>query len=486
MHASCRSLIAGIFLAALAACGGSSSPDSAGPPAIGTGPGASPVPVTPGTPGTTPAPGNDGGNAPAVNTLPQLHIQTEGRAAVANTEDYLNATLRVVSESGSELMQVPTEIRGRGNSTWAMPKKPYRLKLNTAASMFGMPAERDWALLANYADKSMVRNKLAMNLGERLGLAYNPRSRFVELYFNDAYQGVYQLFEHVKVGPNRVNVTKLNRNTDTAADAITGGYFLEADQQFGEDVCWLTSMRVPICAKDPEYVPADIANTAHPSHAQFNYISGYVNAAEQAIATPGNAYAQYFDPDAMVNWYLVMELMKNHDAQINGMSPNRVISTSSVFLHKQRGGRLTFGPLWDFDIAAGNINYNGNDDPTGWYIRDSVWYAPLFAHSDFGRRVFAKWCDLRSAGIISGLGAEIDAIVAGIDRNAIDRNFRRWNILGTYVWPNAFVGNTYDEEVNYLKTWMTTRADWMNAEYVREFGECPAVIRTSDAQPALQ
>lgn len=278
----------------------------------------------------------------------------------------------------------------------------------------------------------------------------------------------------MKTGPNRVNVEELDAEVDTDAATITGGYFLEIDHRFDEDVCWQTTIGIPICAKDPEYETDAIADPANPSAVQFNYIRNYINEAERAMQTPGNSYLDYFEVDAMVNYYLVTELMKNNDAQINSFVEGSDKFTSSVFLHKKRGGKLTFGPLWDFDIAAGNIDYNGNEDPTGWYIRNSDWHSLLFANTDFGDRVFSKWCQLRRDGIVSGLGSQVETIVAGIEPAAIDRNFERWDILGTKVWPNFFVGNTHAEEVDYLKNWITDRAAWMNAEFVRENGECPA------------
>lgn len=351
-----------------------------------------------------------------------------------------------------------------GNTTWGMPKKPYRLKLVEAGSVLGMPAERNWALLANYADKSMVRNMLAMQLGELAGLAYNPRSRFVEMYFNGEYEGVYQLFEHREVSPNRVDVEPLDRRTDTDPDLITGGYFLEADWRRDEDVCWDSSLNVVFCAKDPELRQVDIVDPGHPSHAQFNYIRDYVNDVERTLEMPGNAYAEYLDVDAAVNWYLVEELLRNNDARMH----------SSVFLHKPRGRKLTFGPLWDFDIAAGNIDFNNQESPIGWYMRrNSPWHSRLYENTDFGQRVFEKWCQLRGAGVIDGLGTRVDAIVASIDPAAIERNFERWDILGTYVWPNNFIGETYEEEVDFLKSWLDQRAEWMHSEYVATYGECP-------------
>ncbi|MGH9272062.1 MAG: CotH kinase family protein [Ilumatobacteraceae bacterium] len=412
---------------------------------------------------------------PAPSTLRRVHVDTAAGAAIVNTEDYVDGTVRVVAPDGAdETNAMTTRIRGRGNSTWVMPKKPYRLRLDAAAPLAGMPAARNWALLANYSDKSLVRNRLAMDLGDQVGLDYSPRSEFVELYLNGAYQGVYELFEHVEIGPDRIPVPQLDPDSDTAAGVITGGYHLEVDHRLDEDVCWSTARGVPICSKDPEFDPTAVTDPAHPSSAQHRYITNYVNEAEAAINTPGDSYAAYFDVDAMVDWYLVSELMKNTDSRIAAAGAGAGGFTSSVFLYKDRGGKLEFGPLWDFDIAAGNTNYNGLEDPTGWWIRESDWHAPLFAHSSFGREVFTQWCQLRRDGVIAGIPARIDSIVAEIGPVAVGENFERWPILGVYVWPNAFVGATHQEEVDYLKTWLATRADWMHTEYTSEFGACPA------------
>jgi len=444
-------LVQAILLSTLTACGGGSDPDAQG---------GSPGPDT-GIPGGQPPV-----EEPTQSTvLPRVYINTEGAQPVTSKDDYIDAVVRIESEVASEVTEVTTKIRGRGNTTWGMPKKPYRLKLDEAASLLGMPAERNWALLANYSDKSLVRNKLGMTLGELAGLAYNPRSRYVEVYFNGQYEGVYEFFEHREVSPVRVNIDPIDKDTDTDPYAITGGWFLEADWRRDEDVCWDSSLNVTFCAKDPELEQEDIADPSHPSYAQFNYITTYINAAEQALEQPGSAWTEYLDEDAAVNWYLVQELLRNNDANMH----------SSVFLYKPRGGKLFFGPLWDFDIAAGNIDYNGNDSPIGWYMRTaSPWHARLHENTDFTQRVFARWCELREQGVIDGLADQVDKIVAGIDRAAIDRNFQRWPILGTYVWPNSFIGQTYEEEVDFLKTWLTQRAEWMHAEYVAQYGECPA------------
>ncbi|MGH9271359.1 MAG: CotH kinase family protein, partial [Ilumatobacteraceae bacterium] len=281
-----------------------------------------------------------------------------GGAPVLNTEDYVDAAIRVVAPNGTPELEMATRVRGRGNSTWGLPKKPYRLRLESSASVAGMPADRDWALLAHYVDPTLVRTRLAMDLGDDLGVVYTPRSEFVELFFNGVYQGVYELYEHVEVAAHKIDVTQLDPDVDAAPDVITGGYHLEVDDYLDEDVCWGTTTNVPICSKDPELDPAAVADPAHPSAAQYAYITNYINQAEAAIFTPGNSYADFFDVDAMVDWYLVSELVRNPDSRVLSLDTDG--ATSSVHMHKDRGGKLVFGPLWDFDQSAGGL------DPTGW------------------------------------------------------------------------------------------------------------------------
>lgn len=458
-----RTLIAASLIGMLAACGGSSSDPKADtngqkdPPSSGVS-----------------------------QVLPKLYIQTEAGAPVVSKEDYLNATVRIDSENAGERLEASTKIRGRGNTTWTeMPKKPYRLKFDEKQSVLGMPADRSWALLANYADKSMVRNKLAMELGKASGLSYNPRSKFVELYLNDEYQGVYELFEHRAVGPNKVAIEEMDPSV-TELPELSGGYFIEADWREGEEICWASSFNkivelgpegesdpeaeknITFCAKDPEWKRKDIGSdedlstATHSSAIQYKFIKDYIYDAETSMRVQGNGYKDFLDVDSAVNWYLVNELLKNNDAYMH----------SSVFLHKPRNQKLFFGPLWDFDLAAGNINYNNSEKPEGWHVRNSLWHQRLFDNTDFGEKVFDKWCELKKEGVISGLEAKVDEIASSIEPAAIERNFTRWPILGVRVEPNHFVGNTYAEEVDYLKSWLQQRAKWMDQAFAAEDRVC--------------
>ncbi len=384
---------------------------------------------------------------PTSTDLPIVRIVTENEVPVVSKEEYVRATLTIdPNGTGETAATAPLRVRGRGNSTWGMPKKPYKLKLDSKASLLGMPADKDWVLLANYADKTLLRNRVAFELGNRVGLAWSPRMRFVELFINDEYLGTYQLGEGVKVGKDRVAIPELEED-DVSPSEVTGGYLLEVDTRLDGEVFFVTDRNVPFVLDTPEA----------PVTEQFTFIQNYVQQAEDAIyspdfADPSVGYAAYIDVDSFINWYLVNEIMKNNDA----------IFFSSCWMYKQRDDKLFMGPLWDFDIGAGNVNYNGNDDPTGWWIRHSPWFGRLFDDPAFQARLKARWNELKAEQIDTILDY-IEDSAASLTQSA-SNNFQRWPILDQWVWPNAVVTGSYEGEVQYLREWLQTRIAWMDAQ----------------------
>jgi hypothetical protein len=227
-----------------------------------------------------------------VNVPVLVKVDTVGGAAILNKEDFVNATITIGAsvEFGPEF-SAPTQIRGRGNSTWTMPKKPYRLKLSKKSSLLGMPEERDWALLANYADKSLMRNAIAFCMGQMLGFAYTPRWRAVELELNGAYQGVYQLVEHLETGGQRVDIGNDGENGQ--------GFLIEIDHRRDADLTFISRMGVPFAIKSDA------------TSSQFGEIVSVVDELETTLfpngfaGAVGVAYRESLDTEAAVDFYLV-------------------------------------------------------------------------------------------------------------------------------------------------------------------------------------
>jgi len=384
--------------------------------------------------------------------IPVFWIETEQQQPIVSKDDYLNATLKVDPGTAYEQENrlIETEIRGRGNSTWGMPKKPYRMKFKEKEPILGFEPTKNWVLLANYADKTLLRNYVTFEMGHLLMDGFTPRTRFVEVYLNGQYEGVYHLTDQIRVEEDRVAIDELEAD-DTDSERITGGYLLEIDERLDADR-WFHSavMDFPFTFKSPE----------EPNPQQFEYITGYVNQVESIIADPqvGERSAEYealIDVASFVDFYIISEVVRNNDTGGGGIG---------IYLYKPRGGKLAIGPLWDYDIAMGNINYNGNDQPKGWWIKtDNRWYKALFNDAKFTQAVKARWQEIKPT-LLPTILDKIDEAAFETLQTGQQRNFQRWDILNEQVWPNPVALGSYEAEVDYLKTWLTTRVDWMDTE----------------------
>lgn len=380
--------------------------------------------------------------------LPVLKITTDNLAPVVSREVYLSGQMVLESNvTGVAPVIGGLQIRGRGNSTWdLMPKKPYRLKLTDRQELLGMPSSRDWVLLANYSDKTLLRNALALQLGASIGMPWTSRFAFVEVYLNDRYVGVYQLIENIKIARDRVNIDELDED-DVSAETITGGYLLEVDFRRDGHTIVTALDRLPIVFQDPE----------EPAPAQEAYIRQYIDEFEAVLrsadfANPATGYAAYIDVDSFVRWFLVNEVFRNYDAKM----------ATSCWMYKPRGGRLHMGPLWDFDIAAGNIDYDSGFLTTGWWVRDAPWFSRLFQDPAFVARVRQQWNEIRNNQLRDML-LSIRTRAATLQQPQLN-NFQRWPILETDVWPNFQVSGSYAGEIGYLESWLTARIAWMDAQ----------------------
>jgi len=379
--------------------------------------------------------------------IPILYLTTSG--PVISKDNYVTGSLVVDANNRfeQEKTNITLKIKGRGNSTWSnFPKKPYRLKFDSKAAMLGMPAAKNWVLLANYDDKTLLRNRIALEFARRIGSDFAPESRFVEVVMNGVTLGNYLLTSQVEVNENRVNITEMTAN-DNAGDALTGGYLLELDQRKDEKYWFTTKKNLPFTIKSPEDITPK----------QLEYISKYMQDTEDALFAPNandpvNGYAKYINVESFMNWFFAEEVVKNQDAR----------DFSSIFYYKDRNGKLGMGPVWDFDLSSGNIDYSVSKDPNNWYIRDATWMINLFKDVKFRSKIKVRWNQIRNTAV--------EAIFKDIDENAEylklsqKQNFTTWPILDKYVWPNAVVLGNYDMEVAYAKSFLETRIAWIDAE----------------------
>lgn len=376
-------------------------------------------------------------------------------------------------------------IERRGSSSNNFPAKSYGLEtngpsqVNANVSLFDWPEDNDWILYAPYTDKAMMRNILTYQWGRDMG-HYAPRTQLCELILNNEYMGVYVMMERIKSNPGRVPIDHLDFQ-DTLDNALTGGYILKVDKTTaGGVVAWNSpypsaspgNANIALQLDDPEI------DTIHPL--QLAYIQSYFTAFEDALAGPNFTdpqlgYAPYIDVTSFIDFFLANEITKNVDGY-------RI----SSFLYKQKfseGGKIVAGPLWDFNIALGNANYCAGGTTTGWAknfnavcgggLQVPFWWTKLLSDSIYAHLTHCRWLELRNTVLSdTAIMQSIDSLATLLDSASV-RHYQRWQILGVYVWPNNFIGQTFAEEVDYLKTWLTARLAWMDANM---FGTCDDLI----------
>ena len=381
-------------------------------------------------------------------------------------------------------------IEVRGATSQLFPKKQYALETRDAdgenrnVPLLGMPSENDWILHAPYTDKTLVRNAVAYRLARRMG-RYASRTRFCEVVVNGEYQGVYLLLEKIKRDGDRVDIATLNPD-ETSGDDLTGGYIVKVDKAAGgETGGWDSPLPPPypfgrrVRWEYHEPSPEEIAPE------QAAYIERTITAFEQAVAAedyddPARGFLPLVDLGSFVDVVILNEVTKNIDGY-----------RASTYLHKDKDsvdGRLKAGPVWDFNLALGNASFGGGADHRGfqfdWDDRaDGIpipfWWARMARSEPFQAAMKTRWTELRAGPLApDSLDALVDEAVAEI-AEASARNFERWPTVGKPVWGNAYVGETYAEDVRYLKAFTRRRAAWMDGALARGLdapGPGPAVV----------
>ena len=407
--------------------------------------------------------------------LPIIIINTSGQGIPDDPK--IRATMSVIDNGPGNRNNITDpynnyngfiDIETRGESSQMFPKKSYSLETVDAAGenvnveLLGFPAENDWILYAPYTDKSMMRNEITFKLSRDIG-RYASRTRACEVVLNGDYQGVYTLMEKIKVDNNRVDIASLNPD-EISGDDLTGGYLLRVDKIDGNDYPAWNSFGIDFQYFDPS--GEDLVSQ------QQTYIKNFINSVNASIsstafANPETGYAKYIDVPSFIDNMLISELGLNVDG-----------FRFSTYMYKDKdskGGKLVLGPLWDFNLAYGNVDYNDavetpNDayswtENNGWLYLDfrMYWFPKLMSDPNFQNKMKTRWDSLRDDELSNArITFLIDSMAASYGESHI-RNFQRWPILSEYVWPNQYVGGSYSAEVAWFKNWIITRANWMDS-----------------------
>lgn len=380
--------------------------------------------------------------------LPKLYIQTITTNKKLSKIHYLDAKMSFESHDEKHHIENQNiQIRIRGNSTSTRNKKPYKIKASEPIQFFDTPKAKKWVLLANYYDKTLMRNYLAYWLAENIGVPYPVSYNYVELFYNGQHQGNYLLTDQVEVKKNRVALQK-HLEDDSNKFKITGGFLLEIDER---------SNKKTIPHIDSRFFTLKVKYPKPTSHVRKRHITNFIKQAENALYGPhfrNNqvGFRKFFDEESMVKWYIVSEVFKNVDSK----------DFSSIFFSIDLDDKIKMGPIWDFDMSAGNAVYCEECmEPEGWYVQDNPWFKKMYEDPTFRNLVKDTWN--KNLHHIEHLPEMIDSLAEVLDESQL-KNFRIWP--GFDLPKESIVQdlNSYDEHVEYLKNFLEKRIDWMNQE----------------------
>ena len=442
--------------------------------------------------------------------IPAMFIETESGSLTeihADKSHKEKGTISVLENGKVTVDSKLSSIKGRGNSTWALPKKPYNIKFEKKTNLFGMGKAKKWSLLASYYDPSFLRNTFIFDLADEIGLLYSSKSKHVDLYINGEYQGNYIVCESVEVGESRVNITDLDdlneeanseidiekvnlagdRNGSSAGsikyaeipnnpEDITGGYLLEFDflDRYAPEVSgFVTKLGQPVVLKSPEYA----------SKAQVEYISSLWQEIEDAIYSEngtnslGKHYTDYIDVESFAKMYIIEELSMDIDA---GLS-------SCFFFKDAKSDKLVASPVWDFDLALGSSDFVRENvslrDPSKWFANIisvsksntptgkafSSIFSMLCRHNDFLSVVKKVWKENALTNLGEEKIASVKSLAESINASAtMDNYFWRRQKDSSY----EIVSGAFDNEVNSLVKFIEDRT----AALSKGFGDNAALL----------
>lgn len=366
-----------------------------------------------------------------LSAIPELTITTTDPsiAEIPSKDYYLEGTLAVNGRGGYEDYTGKTEVKGRGNSTWGYPKKPYRLKLNKKAEICGLGKAKNYVLLANHLDPTLMLNSVAFKIGRLLELPFTNHAIPVDVVLNGIYKGSYLLTEQIEVKENRVDLDENN------------SVMWELDSYWDDEPKFKsTAFNLPVMVKDPDLTTE-----------QFEYWKKDFNAFTTQFAKEpleGNSYVDMIDIESVAKFLITFNLV--HNMEIN--------HPKSVFLYKEGNGKYVMGPIWDFDWA---YDYEGTSNHFGRYN------TPLFSSSmnGVGTAFFQRFLQNSRVKAIykrtwqDFKNNKLDALLQYVDdyavmlKPSVERN--------SELWENT---RSFDTKVKELKTWLRNRADYIDSE----------------------
>lgn len=358
-------------------------------------------------------------------------------------KDYKESSEMELIDSDGELEYsgMLNYIKGRGNSTWLRDKRPFNIQLSKDTDLLHMGKAKNYALIANFIDKTNLRNKIIYDLAEEVNLEYSPDSEYVDLYLNGDYAGIYLLSEKLEIEENRIDISSNDEND------ITGPYLFEKDlldRYNEENYGFITNRNIPIVIKSSNYI----------SNTQINYAKDLWQNMEDAIYNQDDNLSNYIDLDSWVRKYLIEEIFGNFDANNTSMYFYKKPDSESKLIYA--------GPVWDYDGAVGNVvNYNKSKE----YIvnLEGTYWNALMKNNKFKEEVIKQYNKIFLPEIEKILNNEIDTISQEI-YNSTQMDIIRWK-AHPISETDFVVCSNYEDYKDHLKQFLKERIEFLNKEW---------------------
>ncbi len=375
-------------------------------------------------------------------SLPRFDIKVDEK--IDSKEEYISCLISISNTSSEyELSEASAGIRGRGNTTWNYPKKPYRIKFDKKTSLFGEAANKSWVLLAMYNDFSLSKDALAFSLANALQNGdYVPSFNYVDVYINGKYNGLYLLTEHINENKGRTDVKDDFNEADIAVP-----FLVEIDQYAEEDggTEGVDYFKIGNTLFSIKYPDAEERYT----DAQFEYIKNYIQKVQHLAYKKDvslSEFSQYVDIESFIDYYIIQELMIQSD-----------INYKSVYMSKSIDGKLKMGPIWDFDWSLDGPSlfyWFKYKPPVNEYASKGSWFYSLISNSEeFRNAVKVRWAEIedeiRQAAI--NFEEQSDYISKGAKRDWL-----RWH------WYNH--GAKYEKNLKIALQFLNDRINWLDNE----------------------
>jgi hypothetical protein len=366
--------------------------------------------------------------------LPVVYIATDNRQPIDSEEVYINANM-IIKYNYLIVNENTIRIRGRGHATWGYPKKPYKIKLDNEATLLGMGKDKNWELLANYCDKTLMRTSVGFKVSELLNFPWTPKAKYVELVINGEYLGNYQLVEGITRGANRVDIPKK-------------GFLIEKDNYYLQEPVFFTTNRgYGYSFKNPE--ADDLTNE------QLSYIKNYINEFESILdsdkyADQDNGHQKYIDVDSFVKWFLFQQIIANMDTNVYLLKSDSIDS------------KLFMGPVWDFEWSMGiGWYYGSRPRPASYFVwrGDEFYYGKLIQYATFKDKLKQIWNENHQS-IQKELLLYMDSKKKEIMKSQ-ELNFKRWDILRSWISVGGEPLGTFEKEVDCDKQFFINHMMWL-------------------------